>query len=87
MSWTKTYYHEEICAMTGEIDEAEYYAAFAGDEPETETATDWRIDAPTGYMEFPCCLCGEMNTVDEVHLECHYREKFWADQFDDDLPF
>lgn len=86
MGMTKSFYHDEICAAFAGFDEAEYYAAFFEDD-EPETATDWRLDALTGYMEFPCSLCGDPNTIDEAHSVCHDRERFFADEHDDDLPF
>ncbi len=46
---------------------------------EWESATDWRLDALTGYMEFRCPLCPGFADNDFGHRECHYREQAWAD--------
>lgn len=88
MSWTKTEHWDAICAI---MEDAFGFEETGADEPEflnwylvdpDETAIDWfsdrRIDF-TGYEEFECPLCGKPNTVDEVHNECHYREKAWSD--------
>lgn len=75
MGWTKRFYHDEICAMTPDFDEAEYFAAFGEDNHET----DWRVDH-TGYQEFRCHLCDGFGPKEDGHPECHDRERAWYDR-------
>jgi len=53
MSMTKTQYWEEICTMTGDFDEAEYWLLpyQLVDETEFDWFSDFRL-AHDGYSEF-----------------------------------
>lgn len=79
MSWTKTQYHEEICAQTGDFNEAEYWASFEPEPDEPVYESDWLLDH-TGYQEFRCSLCDWFGTNERGHPECHDREQAWADR-------
>ena len=53
MSWTKTEFWEEICAMTGDYDDYDGYEEMmdSDDETEIDMFSDRRLDF-TGYEEF-----------------------------------
>jgi hypothetical protein len=86
MGMVKSFYHEEICAMSDNFDEAEYWAFTKVDETEIDWFSDSRL-AHDGYQEFECQLCGGFNNVEVAHSECHDREQAWSDLAGEDLPF
>ncbi|MCD9186718.1 MAG: hypothetical protein LUM44_09805 [Pyrinomonadaceae bacterium] len=92
MSWTKTQYWEEICAMLEPTDEQEYFDQdeLASGETQIDFFDDYKIDH-AGREAFECPLCGKFNDVDFPHNQCSDEEKFLSEQggnlFDEDLPW